>query len=403
MSVKHFSNHFTARKRWFPIIPLDIDVAHYYIVAQLDNSIYIGNIMREEDIRNKLKKNSHELLPIEGLKINIPSKTGLGCLGKFDLVIRVDFRRLHFDVIFEIVSSNSLPLLQNKIARLKAAAIGDDAVPAIVAPYLSPRRQSLCRKGGVCFVDLSGNVYLAYESFYIEKIGFPNKYPEKRKGRDPFSDKATLILRVLLTSGSYQWGIRELADKTGLNPGYVSRMAKALEDLNYIARVKNKLRARSPGDVLDDWARAYNLKKNESQSYFCMAVRPEEILQKLRELNIPNNVKYALSVQAGASLIAPYSVYKEVHIYVENEKDIEFFRKKLDLKDADRGANVVLMIPHYRHSVFYDSRIVQGLPIVSDIQLYIDLHGYSVRGREQADHLFDKRLKKMLSARTKNE
>ena len=69
----------------------------------------------------------------------------------------------------------------------------------------------------------------------------------------------------------------------------------------------------------------------------------------------------------------------------------------------DQGANVVLMIPHYRYSVFYDRQIVQGLPIVSDIQLYIDLHGYPIRGREQADHLFDRRLKKMLEAGTKNE
>lgn len=359
--------------------------------------------MQEKDIINALKSASRDLLPIGGLKINMSSKTASGRLGKFDLVGRVDFRGLRFDVVFEIVSSNSLPLFQNKIARLKAAAIEGGVVPAIAALYLSPRRQSMCRERGIYFVDLSGNVYLAYESFYIEKIGFPNKYPEKRKGRDPFSDKASIILRVLLNSGGYRWGIRELAKQTGLNPGYVSRMAKALEALNYVARDKNKLLVRSPESILDDWARAYNLKKNESHSYFCTAAHPEEILQKLRELKILKNMQYALSVQAGASLIAPYSVYKEVHVYVGNENDIEFFRKKLDLKDAGRGANVVFMIPHYRHSAFYDSRIVQGLPVVSDIQLYIDLYGYPHRGREQANHLFDRRIKKVLEAGAKNE
>jgi len=351
--------------------------------------------MHEKDIIDELRRASNDLLPVEGLKINELSKIASGSLGKFDFVARLDFCGLHFDVIFEVVSSSSLPLLQNKIAVLKAAASENDIVPVIAAPYLSPRRQSLCRENGICFVDLSGNVYLRYVSFYVEKIGFPNKYPEKRKGRDPFSDKASILLRVLLKSSDYQWGVRELADQTGINPGYVSRMARALEDLNYVARIRNKLQIRSPEGVLDDWARAYNLKKNELYSYFCIAAQPEEILHKLRELDIPENVKYALSVHAGAHLIAPYSVYKEVHVYVENEKNIKFFEKKLDLKKVDRGANVVLMLPHYRHSVFYDSRIVQGLPIVSDIQLYIDLHGYPVRGREQANHLFDRRLKKM--------
>jgi len=359
--------------------------------------------MHEKDIINELRRASRDLLPIEGLKIDVPSKIASDRLGNIDLVARLDFRGLSFDVIFAIVSSSSLPLLQNKIAVLKAAAIENDIVPAIAAPYLSPRRQSLCRENGICFIDLSGNVYLAHDSFYVEKIGFPNKYPEKRKGRNPFSDKASLILRVLLKNSGYQWGVRELADQTGLNPGYVSRMARALEDLNYVARFKNKLRVRSPEGILDDWARAYNLKKNELYSYFCIATRPEEILRKLRELNIPDSVQYALSVQAGASLIAPWSVYKEVHVYVENKKELKFFKKKLDLKDVDQGTNVVLMIPHYRYSVFYDRRIVQGLPIVSDIQLYIDLHGYPIRGREQADHLFDRRLKKMLEAETKNE
>ena len=69
----------------------------------------------------------------------------------------------------------------------------------------------------------------------------------------------------------------------------------------------------------------------------------------------------------------------------------------LDLKEADQGANLVLMRPYYKHSVFYDSQEVEGLRVVSDIQLYLDLYGYPVRGREQAEHLYDKRLKKLFS------
>jgi hypothetical protein len=40
--------------------------------------------------------------------------------------------------------------------------------------------------------------------------------------------------------------------------------------------------------------------------------------------------------------------------------------------------------------------------VVSDIQLYLDLHGYPVRGREQAEHLYDRRLK-MLFAGTEGD
>jgi hypothetical protein len=247
------------------------------------------------------------------------------------------------------------------------------------------------------FVDLSGNVYIAYRSFYIERVGFPNKYPEKRQRRGPFSDKASLILRELLKNGNRQWGIREIAQKLALDPGYVSRMAKSLEESDYVARSNRKLNIRSPKEILEDWVRVYDLKKNELNSFFIQASSVDSILQHLRKIKIARKMKYALSVQAGASLVAPHAVYKEIHLYVENRQGIKYLIEKLDLRSAPQGANLVLMLPYYKHSVFYDFREINGLRVVSDIQLYLDLYSYPVRGREQAAYLFDKRLKKHLS------
>lgn len=75
-------------------------------------------------------------------------------------------------------------------------------------------------------------------------------------------------------------------------------------------------------------------------------------------------------------LVAPYAAYQEVHMYVGNEKALEYLKKRLKLRSAEQGANLILMLPHYKHSVFHDSRIIDGLRVVSDIQLYLDLHGY---------------------------
>jgi hypothetical protein len=82
---------------------------------------------------------------------------------------------------------------------------------------------------------------------------------------------------------------------------------------------------------------------------------------------------------------------------VENRQGIKHFIKELDLRSAPQGANLVLMLPYYKHSVFYDFQEIDGIRVVSDIQLYLDLYSYAVRGREQAANLFDKRLKKQLS------
>jgi len=373
---------------------LDAHVVKYYTVVRLDNKNILGNIMHEKEIINELEKSLKTLIPIPGLRIIIessPARQG-------DIVAKFDYQGLCFDILVEVMAANSLPVFQNKINKLKSPAAADEfAVPVLAAPYLSPERQALCRDSGIFFVDLSGNIYIAYRSFYIERVGFPNKYPEKRQRRSPFSDKASLILRELLKNRNRQWGIRELAQKIALDPGYVSRMAKSLEESGYVARSNRKLSIRSPKEILDDWVRVYDLKKNELIPFFIQASSVESIVQRLREIKLPRKMKYALSVQAGASLVAPYAVYKEVHVYVENRQGIEHFIKELDLRGAAQGANLVLMLSYYKHSVFYDFREINGLRVVSDIQLYLDLYGYPVRGREQAAYLFDKRLKRLLS------
>jgi len=352
----------------------------------------------EQKIIKELKSSLKQLLPLKGLEADINLESMSDIPGSLDLVARVEYEGLSFRLLIEAAAQNSLPVFKNKVAKLKAVAGNhNDAVPILAARYLSPRRRSMCQDEGICFIDLSGNVFIKYKSFYVEKIGFPNKFPEERKGRNPFSDKASLILRAILKGGEHLWGVRELAEATHLNPGYISRMARELEGRNYITRINSKLKLRDPEGILDDWVRNYNLRKNRKSGYFFMAANSAEILERLRSLELPDSIDYALSVQAGANLVAPYAVFQEVHVYVGNEKALAYFKKQLNLNKAEQGANLVLMLPYYKHSVFYDSRTVKKLRVVSDVQLYLDLYGYPIRGLEQAEHLFHKKLKNIFA------
>ncbi len=372
----------------------DIVVDRFYTVVQLGNIYLYGNIMQEKHIIKELEGSIEQLLPVPGLEVVVEH----GRAVQWDLRVKANYQGLRFDLVIEVVPVNNLPVFRNKINRLKSSVQeSGNGVPVLAAPYFSPERQVLCRKAGVYFIDLSGNVFVAHQSFYVERIGFPNKYPEKRQRRYPFSDKASMILRELLKDSKRQWGVRELAEKIGLDPGYVSRMAKSLSEFGYASRAGGKLKIRSPNEILDDWVRAYDLKRNVQHRFFVLAPDVKSVLQRLRKIDVPRKVEYALSVQAGAGLVAPHAVYKEVHMYVRDSGGVEFFKNELDLKEADQGANLVLMMPYYKHSVFYDSREIEDLRVVSDIQLYLDLYGYPVRGREQAEHLYGKRLEKLFS------
>ena len=351
----------------------------------------------EREILDYLRNHMADLIPLKGLSIRIEVPRSEERAWLPDFMAYVIYKKLEFRLIGEIISQQGSSMFKAKISLLKSHAGKDEGlVPLVVAKYLSPDRRKQCQEEGICFLDLSGNVFLEYNGLYIERIGFPNRFPEKRKGRGPFSDKASLILRAAFSDIKKVWGVRELARSIGLDPGFVSRMAQELEKRNYISRIDSKMKLRDPKSLLEDWVREYDYKSNQERRYFCLAKGPERIIDKLIAARIPDDIPYALGLHAGANLIAPYAVYSEVHIYLQNQDGIKWFVENLKLREAVKGANLILLLPYYKHSVFYEMQKVRKVWVVSDLQLYLDLHNYPIRGLEQAEHLYEKRLKQII-------
>ena len=108
--------------------------------------------------------------------------------------------------------------------------------------------------------------------------------------------------------------------------------------------------------------------------------------------------EYALTMQAGASLIVRYADFDSVDVYVRNTEVAEAMARDLNAREVERGANLRISLPYYRISAFFGSQEVSGLSLVSDLQLYLDLYDYPLRGREQAEQLFERRLRPKLKA-----
>lgn len=100
--------------------------------------------------------------------------------------------------------------------------------------------------------------------------------------------------------------------------------------------------------------------------------------------------RYALTLHAGASLVAPFVRFTDVHIYTE--ESVETWIGALDLREVEFGGNFSLLQP-YDAGVFYAAHEVDGAVVVGDVQLYLDMCHYPARGREQADFLRERRLK----------
>jgi hypothetical protein len=350
--------------------------------------------MSEREILDYLVNHIGDLIPLQGLSIRFEPQRPKEKAWRPDFTARVSYKKQQFKLIGEIISQQSSPMFKAKLSSLKShAGKVEGVIPIVVANYLSPDRRNKCQEEGICFLDLSGNVLLEFDGLHVERIGFPNRFPEKRRGRGPFSDKASLILRAALSDPQKVWGIRELAQSIGLDPGFVSRMAQELEKRNYVSRIDSKLKLREPKSLLEDWVREYDYRRNQEVRYFCLAKGPEEIIEKVAASQIPDDIIYALGLHAGANLIDPYSVYKEVHIYAESKGVINRFMEKMKLREAGEGANLIFLLPYYKHSVFYGKQRIRSGWVVSDLQLYLDLHHYPIRGLEQAEHLYEKRLR----------
>ncbi len=352
---------------------------------------------REFNIFDYLKNHIRELIPVQGLSIRFELPSSKEKEWRPDFIAHVSYKNVQFKLAGEILSQPNASIFNAKIALLKSYSNQDDSpIPLLVAKYLSPDRRRQCQEEGVCFLDLSGNVFLVHNGLYVERIGFPNRFPEKRMGRGPFSDKASLILRAVFSDMKKPWGVRELAERIGVDPGFVSRMARELEQRNYVSRIDSKIKMRDPKGILEDWVSAYDYKKNKEVRYFCLGKGPDEIIDRVSHVNISDKIQYGFGLHAGASLVSRYAVYNEVHIYIQGQKDIKWFVEKLKLKEAKEGANLIFLLPHYRHSIFYGKQKIKGLWVVSDLQLDLDLYNYPIRGREQAEHLYEKRLKQVI-------
>lgn len=353
----------------------------------------------EKEILEYIRENLIKLLPLKGINLKILNEQKKKAGFRPDFEAEINFEGKKHNLIGEVWRSKSSESFRDKIEKLRYVAENyPESNLLLVAKYLSEEKRNQCKDAEINFLDLSGNVFIAIGGIYVERLGEKSKFPEKRLGRNPFSDKASLILRILINDIGKSWGIREIADSVNLNPGFVSRMIKELEKINYVKKSNSKVSLVNPKKIIENWVDEYDYSKNEEIKFYCFAKNVNEIFNKLKQNNQNLNlIQYALGYQAGGNLVYDYSAFNVVHIYLQNKEMISKF-EKLNLKRVNNGENLVFLIPYYKNSVFYNKQSINDLWVVSNLQLYLDLYHYPLRGREQADKIYERKLRKIIQA-----
>lgn len=208
-----------------------------------------------------------------------------------------------------------------------------------------------------------------------------------------FSDRSSIVLRALLREPEKKWTTDDFR-KEGVSFGLVSEVLNKAESAGYVERVRKGpesfTRLIRKDDLLKDWTGSYAFEKNRRAYY----LYPKDDFPKVcREVFRQIKVSYALTLFSASRLISPYVKNAHHFVYLDDQgKDPNVFLKELASeielhKLAEGESNVCLFFPFYKSSVFKDARLLRGFPVVSNLQLYLDLMTFEPGGREEAEHL----------------
>ena len=190
--------------------------------------------MTEKEIEQKFKTTFRELFPklkdATVVPVTARSKDSSEVGKMRDIIIlRLKVGDKPKNLLCEIISQGYPKQLREKGVQLLEISQRDRKnYPVIIAPYISALGREICKKIGVGFLDLSGNAYLDFDSFYMEIEGKPNrfKYPSEPTGL--FNPKAERILRFYLLKDSGETvsrdSYRSIAKEVGVSLGQISKV-----------------------------------------------------------------------------------------------------------------------------------------------------------------------------------
>lgn len=205
-----------------------------------------------------------------------------------------------------------------------------------------------------------------------------------------FAPKSSRVLRVLLVDFGKDWDERGLAQDAGVSSGLAHYVCRTLVELGFAARnEQNRIVLADPIRLLRRWASYHQYDHvNKFLDYFTLEREIDRFVGKLAGLDL----EYALCGLVGAWLVSPYVRPVDVHLYVSSESVAKEIAERFGLNPTPKGGNVKFVMP-YDAGVFYGARSVQGIRVVSDVQLYVDLYNFPARGEEASSQLLESMLK----------
>lgn len=291
-------------------------------------------------------------------------------------------------LVIEVKSTARLSTMLMAAHQVKSYAKELNAVPIVASKFLGERVREALQKENVNYLDLAGNFYLTFSGAYAERIVDKNPFSSTPPLKNIFSPISSRITRALLEDPKKEWSISDLSAATGVSLGQTYNVLKAMADEAFVRKNDDKWQLSKPTALLDAWKEFYPKYQVRKYSFFSYA--PNAVPNMVRDAAERTKLPYALGFFSGADMVAPFiRGVSKVQFYT-NQESVEKWRDALQLKEVTNGGNVEIYVP-YDEGVFYGKQLLppgaEDTPVVSNIQLYMDLFNNPARGEEAAEHL----------------
>ncbi|WP_447918248.1 type IV toxin-antitoxin system AbiEi family antitoxin [Achromobacter aegrifaciens] len=325
-----------------------------------------------------------EIPAIENLEVNlVPRKPG----SEIDLAAQVTTFGNRHRLVAEVKPSGQPRHVRSALLSLRdyVERQSDHVTPILIAPYLSPQAQDLCREFGVAYLDFEGNARLAFATFFISRHIAKKPVVERRVLRSLFKPKSVQVLKVMLREPSRAWRVAELAKVADVSLGHVSNVRNSLLDREWAEVTADGMLLANPDALLDAWREAYEPPAGRQQAFYT-TLHGTTFEAALRDGPSSAAGKIARASFSAAQWLAPFGRTGTQYFYAD-VAGLAFLQSRLKLSTTGKGENVVVTVLD-DPGMFLDT--VQPAPEVictSPVQTYLDLAAAGERGQEAADHL----------------
>jgi hypothetical protein len=238
--------------------------------------------------------------------------------------------------------NSSSPGVVAETATRFGAQTPSDAVPVLVVPYMTPAGAKAAADRGLNWIDLSGNAHLRDDELYVRVHGRPNRFAAPGRPSSPFAPKSSRVPRLLLLDPGRWWMQKELANRTRLDRGHVSRIVRRLDSDALLERDGSRLRPRDPDLLLDAWADDYRFERHDIIAGH-LSGTGVELATECHERLDGEGIAHAFTGLAAAWAIDGFARFRLISVYVSG--DPRAAADALGLRRNERGANVQVSAP----------------------------------------------------------